>query len=1150
MIGRRRTIRAWQDRGEGVPPSNRGQDARDTQGQDARATMQGPVAGLVAKGRRIMIANRLTIGALICMAAALGMWLPLCLLDNALHLPPGLRLALSLGALMSLAWLLWTNVVQPGLRPQSLAHAALTLERLFEVPENLLINALCFEGRHFHAAEKPFARETVKAALAQMPAADLGELWERRRIARWAIPIAIILLLWSIYALAFGRQAANALARYLSPLSDTPPAGSLILEVRPDHDVTLSEGDDLNVVVRIGGRVETLRSYPQIIWRDDGTPIDPEQRAGEKTTMRAAGGESQGFNHTFVKVNRSFEFRVFAGDTYSSNIKVTVNRIPRIAESHFRVTPPPYTGLDAIDSMGPPEPLSGLPDSPALVTIRLDKKADRLRWKTADETVEFEQVDELWQAKTRLRKPGTYEIDVRVSEASKDVTIASGSIFLRQDAPPQIEFDTESNRLLVDPGQRLQLPIRASDDFGIRQLEVTLRQSQADSNSVSLQKWTYEGPPGKKGPLTEALLLTIDSARFQPGNSYTLEASARDFCPQGNTGRSQPLTIQVKGLNELTVSADAPAAGAFDALDKAIQAQQTALGATRNLVANLDDVIVSTRKPSENAEALGRHREELSKKQSRVGECMTEAWNASTEPRPSFVQKLVALRDGEHKQAMDKIKALAPAGKDPDKADTERSLKSAERLQAYILDQLIALKGAFARENETKTEKAAEEVLGKPEDLGLDLKDELTAFKNELKSFVEEQKRIMHDRQMITDLPPEDLSDEQKDRLEALALDQSKLAEILSSAVNDFTNLDLQDFGDNAMVEKSKSVFEQAKELDKTGEQAAEMRQARQDAYRLETEAVEMAEKLMINCEATMGFYDDIQFVAEVPEDEQLVAPLADLPSELEDLVGDLVTSEQEMRPEVEDIGSYLNSLDHTAGPIADGTISSTSAKGKTGDQRPEDNIIQGRSGAGRSGMADGQLVESVAKALPDNEYGLRERVSKTPLESGQVKDEDTKAQTGGTGLGKTTDGTTMFGVGGRLPAKVLDMMQNTTARQLEIRRSAQDIVPKLKSQNLPTAELEQSVTAMKAVEEALSKRDGVGIRSAYASAVDSLSRSRSAIGKHVVVQRTQDAALARRLEEMQSQGSAHPFKGYEQIISAYFEALARQDAGSGKDAP
>ena len=1021
-----------------------------------------------------MIANRLAIGALTCSAVGLAMWLVLCLLDNAFHLPPGLRLAFSLGAAASIAWMLWWNIVLPILRPQSLAQAALTLEDLFEVPENLLINALCFEGRQFHAAEKPFARQTVRAALARMPAADLGGLWDTRRIVRWAIPIVIILLLWSLYAVAFGRQAANALKRYLLPLSDTPPAASLVLEITPDHDVAISEGDDLNVTVRVGGRVETLRSFPQIVWRNDGAPVDPQQRSGEKATMRAAGGESREFTHAFAKVNRSFAFRIFAQDTYSPNIAVTVHRIPRIAESHFRVTPPPYAGLDLVESLGPPEPLSGLPDSQVLVTVRLDRKAQQLRWRAAEETIEFEETEGLWQARTRLQKPAVYSIDVRAPESPNDVTIASGPILLRPDAPPQVEFMTESNRLLVDPGQRLQLPLQASDDMGLRELAVTLGSSQTDGNAVALQEWTYEGPPGRRGALTETMLLTLDGQRFEPGNTYTLEASCRDFSPQGNVGRSQPLVLQVRGLEALALSADSPAAGAFEALDKAIAAQQTALGATRNLLANLEEVIVPTREAPQNAEALARHREELAKKQGRVGDGLTEAWEVSTEPRPEFVRKLVALRDGEHKQTMEKIAAIR------DVADAERSLESVERLQAYLLDRLIALKGVVAREDQTRMQKAAEEALGEPQDLGPDPDEALEAFTNELKSFVAEQKRIVHDRQMIADLPPEDFSDEHQARLEELALDQSKLAEILSDAVNDFTNLDLQDFGDNAMVEKSKSVFEKAEQLDKTASEAAEMRQARQDAYRLETQAVEMAEELMINCEATMGFRDDIQFIAEIPEDEQLVAPLADLPSELEDLVGDLITSEQEMRPEVEDIGSYLNSLDHTAGPIADGTISSTSAKGKTGDQRPEDNVIQGRSGAGRTGMADGQLVESVAKALPGNEYGLRERTSNTPLESGEVRDEDTKAQTGGTGLGKTTDGTTMFGVGGKLPPKVLDMMRETRDRQLEIRRAAQEIAPKLESHNLPTAELEEAITAMRAVEDALGKGDGLGIRTAY----------------------------------------------------------------------
>ncbi len=1104
----------------------------------------GRVEGLVAKGRRIMIANRLTVGVLFCAAVGSSLWLVLCLLDNAFHLPSGLRLAFSLGAAACMVWLLWQNVLQPVLRPHSLAQAALVLEDRFAIPENLLINAFCFEARRFHADEKPFACQTVKTALSQMPEANLGELWDTRKIVRWAIPIIIILLLWGLYAVAFGRQAANALKRYLLPLSDTPPAAALILEVTPDHNIVLSEGDDLNVTVRVGGRLEVLQSYPQIVWRDDGMRIDPDQRAGEKATMRSAGAESSEFSHRFEKVSRSFAFRIFAGDTYSSNIRVTVNRLPQITESHFRVSPPAYTGRDPVDGMGPPEPLSGLPDSEAVVTVRLDRKAERLRWRTANETIEFKEVDGIWQAQTRIEKPGVYSIDVRTSEAPNDVTISSGAILLRQDAPPQVEFQTESNRLLVDPGQRLQVPVRASDDYGIRDIQITLGQSETNTGFTTLREWTYEGPPGRQGTVTETLLLTIDSEHFQPGNSYVLEASARDFCPQDNVGRSRPLTLQVRALKELTISADAPETAAFNALDKAIQAQQTALGATRNLLANLDDVIVPTRQPTENAQALARHRDELGKRQQHVGECMTEAWNNSTEPRPDFVVDLIDLRDNEHKQVVEKIAALDIEEQGRDARDTaQRSLDSVERMQAYVLDRLMALKGTFARQQQAETEKAAEEMLGGLEDLGPDPDEVVETFQNEVEAFINEQTRIMHDRQMVADLPPEDFSDEQEARLEALALDQSKLAEILSDAVNDFTNLDLQDFGDNTMVENSKSIFEEAKELDKTASEAADMRQVRQDAYRLETEAVEMAEEILINCEATMGFRDDIQFIAEIPEDEQLVAPLADLPSELEDLVGDLITSQEEMRPEVEDIGSYLNSLDHTAGPISDGTISSMSAKGKTGDQRPEDNIIQGRSGAGRSGMSDGQLVENVAKALPDNEYGLRERMSNTPLESGEVRDEDTKAQTGGTGLGKTTDGTTMFGVGGQLPPKVLDMMRATKDKQLEIRRSAREIAPRLESHNLPTVELEEAIAAMQKVEDALGQRDGVGIRTAYAQAMDSLTRSRSAVGRHVVLQGTADAALARRLEAMRSQGGSQSFKGYEQIISAYFEALAQQDA-------
>ncbi len=1111
-----------------------------------------PVRETVARGRRIMMANRLVLGGLVWGTVCLGVWLVLCFMDNLLHLPPGLRLAMVLGWVGLMIFELWKNILSPILQLEGLEVTALYLEREHSVPENMLINALCFESREFTSDEKPFAQRTIGTAISLMSTADLKKLWDKARIRKWLIAFLIIMLFWMIYGISQSHYVVNAFARFIRPLSDVPPAGSVVLKVTPDSDVTIAEADDLLVSVEVKGRGgdSTLRSYPEIAWMDGADYISTEKDKGKRATMQTVSRREGVFNYTFAAVDRPFAFRVFAADTYSSSIKVMVNTVPRIKESQFHISSPEYTGIGKISTLGPPEAVSGLAGSQVVVDVKLDKQAERLWWKAQDKTIEFKNVDRVWRAETKLQRAGSYQLEVKGPGSDRRIAIASGSILLQQDSVPEIEFVDTDRSLTVNPGERLKFDIQASDDFGIGRIYVTLGQIQANSPAKTIENWEYEGPPGRKERVAETLRLSIDAGVFKPGSAYVLQAFCQDFSPMEHLGQSQPVTIQVKSLDELTISADDPRGSAFEALDKAIEAQQAALGVTENVLTNLDDVINASRKEAENIKSLQRHQGEMNQKQKLVGDYMTEAWDVSSPPRPRFVDKLAELRDGEHARVMEKIETIGAtepktkAIKAANKSAVSHSLQSVEKQQAFLLEQLIALKGVIAKESQAEAEKAAAEILGESiESLDAGVEESLKEMTKELDEFIEKQKQIMQDRQMIIDKPPEDFSTEEEDRLEELAMDQSKLAEILSDVVNDFTNLDLLDFGDDAMVESMKSLYEDADELAKQAREAADMRQARVDAHRLETEEVEMAEELMINCEATLGFYDNIQFIAEIPEDEQLFAPLAELPSELEDLVADLITTEEEMRPEVEDIGSYLNSLDHTAGPVSDGTISSTSAKGKTGDQKPEDNIIQGRSGAGRSGMSDGQLVEPVAKALSDNEYGLRERVSNTPLESGQVKDEDTKAQTGGTGLGKDSDQATIFGVGGKLPPKVLDMMKATEEKQQKIRQSAQELVPKLESHNLPTMGLEKSIQAMKGVEESIKNRSGVGIRGAFDEVVDSLKKSHYALGRQIALQYTREKATDRKLDDMLSREQQYHFRGYEHMISAYFEALAQ-----GKD--
>lgn len=1095
--------------------------------------------------RKLMLTSQLLRGLVIWLVITLGLWLVLFTVDNLLHLPEGLRLALSVGGVALMAFEMWQLLLLPIIRRQQLEAVTLFLENRFSIPENMLINALCFETTPRSPKEEPFAAETIRTGSEMMSKADVNELWQFKKLSRWSTVLLILLIIWSIYGISHGHQLANALLRYIKPLGDVPPTSSIVLHVTPSGDVSMAEGDDLEIQVEVKGLEGdgSLPRYPELVWGRGLDYVGNEKGDNTSTTMQLSSGARNSYNYTFKSVDDSFAFRVFAADTYSESVKVTVNRLPRIKESEFHITAPSYVGAGRMSTLGPPEALAGPVGSDVQVDVKLDKSAEQLWYKGAGDWVPFANRDGLWTAGTKLEPADSYKIEVKAPGFDQRIRIAEGPILAQQDRPPEVEFVTSELTQRVSLGQRLRLDIQAYDDFGARRIYVKHKSARAGSAETTIENWNYEGPPGKTES-RETLLLSVDASLFKPGGSYILEAFCEDFSPAKNVGRSKSLMLQVKSLDEMTIAEGDPNSDSFAELDKAIQAQQTALGVTTNLVANLDEVIDANSSAAENSEAVNGHLSRMTQRQEKVGSHMTRAWEVSVEPKPQFVTKLIELRDNEHARILEKMQQAQSGTLET--ASVDRNLKSIEKQQTYLLDRLMALKGIVAKKSEIEAQKAVAELLGeKDEPLTPSPEETLENTVKELEGFIEKQKDITEKRQMVLDKPPEDFSEAEQELLEDLAMDQSKLAEVLGNVVNDLSNMNLLDFGDNQMVDEMTSIYEKAEELAEKAAEAAEMQQARQDAYRLETEAVEMAEELMINCEATLGASDSIQFVAEIPEDEQLAAPLAELPSELEDLVGDVITSEEEMRPEVEDIGSYLNSLDHTAGPVADGTISSTSAKGKTGDQRPEDNVLEGRSGAGRSGMSDGQLVESVAKDLNDNEYGLRERVSNTPLEDGQVEDRDQGARTGGTGLGKTADSTTEFGVGGKLPPRVLEMMQETLQTQRNIRQASEDLVLKLKRHNLSVTELETSIRSMQNLEDSLKRGDGIAINRAYTETVNSLRKSRSAVGGQIAVQYTNDKTVAERFDNMQSRKRTLNFKGYNHMVGAYFEALA-QNGGRG----
>ncbi len=1108
------------------------------------------VSFLINRYRRIIYSARLLRSTLLWLVLSVLLLLVIFQADNYFQLPGSWRLVLLLAYLTVVIWGLIKTVLLPFMWKKNLDAVALELESYCGLDDNLLINSLQFENRNtingplrLRQLEKPFADTAVSTAIAYARDINSGGLRNYKAIFWTVTALFAVGALWGGYCYSSPRYAVNALSRFFSPLSDIPPAGKAIVSVMPSDSISVVQGDDLEIQIMVTSMVDgyQLTKYPDIVSKENCEFIKTDSAMSSDpsfSTVPVSAMTDDLFTYTyrFRNIQNDFAFRVFAADTCSRSVAVKVDRMPRVVKVSFDVVMPEYTGRGVENRQLSEKNNALLTGSKVELHFKLDRPVAKLSFELGEMLVECDGSDKEWKGNFVFGQSSVVKVYGDYLPVDRQVKLGEYTLVTASDNSPSVEFGVDTLNMLCDPGSRLNIPVRIFDDYGVRLFGVTMEKSGSMQAAEVLKSVIYPGPPGNLAN-DENILLSLDSGRFMPGDSYILRASCEDFCPDSKAGEARPLVITVRGLDEILLSSESEFSAAFELLDKAIVAQKAAISAGRNISANIEDIITEDWDMSR--KNLEGQRDGLLAGQQQVGVDLAAAYDASPEPKPDFAHEIDQLNSGLQQRVLSKIVVLA-AQRNPDRDISVLSLQAIAELQQFMLDRLIAIRTGIARADEKSLIVAQGENTEADETITETLDDAVADLKVELDNFVTSQQQIMNKRDMLSGTPAEDLAFDQIDDLDGLAIDQSRLAELLNSVVNDFTNLDLQDFADPAMVENLSSIYQQADELADAVRQAAEDRLSRIDAYRLETETVELAEEILINCEAVLDFYDSIQFIAEIPEDQQIFAPLAELPDELVDLVGDLVTTEAEMAEDVEDIGSYLNSLDHTAGPVSDGTISSTSAKGVTGDQKPEDNIIQGRSGAGRSGMSEGQMVEAYAKDLQDNEYGLRERISNSPFESGRVEDDDVGAQTGGSGLGKLTDGATHFGLGGNVPPALLRQMAAVAKTQQSVLLQARQLLPKLDRYNLSTVELEAAIDYMEQVDKtAKGEKTGIGLKRAYNSSLDSLKKSHFTVGDMVKTRYIQSVAGNERMR-LDGRQEQVQYEGYDDMIKAYFKALAQ----------
>ncbi len=423
------------------------------------------------------------------------------------------------------------------------------------------------------------------------------------------------------------------------------------------------------------------------------------------------------------------------------------------------------------------------------------------------------------------------------------------------------------------------------------------------------------------------------------------------------------------------------------------------------------------------------------------------------EPEDKIVQKtLLVLAENPAKDAIDLTQAVQTEKVEAQKTKLNKDLQAKQRRIIDVLESLMS-KLMTANAPTTQPGKKGNEPLDNE-------REKYKELAEELKKFMAEEKRILDQTATLAKKPVDNFDNADKKLLEELKMAQEKLDAFMQEKISDFSKLAEQDMANASLLKEMLEVYSEV-----TMAKDALKKKATEIAVPVEEMGLELAKSIESNLEKwLMDKPDREKWNQEDPIGKQDI-PMAELPKELEDMVGELMEQQEDLFDEMEDTAAnWADSMDKGAGwDAADGPIANMSAKGVTGNQLPNNNEMNGRSGEGRSGKSSGEFVEETASGKGGRNTPTR--LDPTPFQQGQVKDDSKDPVGGATGGGKMS-GQGGAGLEGPVPPKDLrEKMERLSTKQAELRNKAERLQLDQKAGRYDSFKLLEAVALMRRVE-------------------------------------------------------------------------------------
>jgi hypothetical protein len=906
----------------------------------------------------------------------------------------------------------------------------------------------------------------------------------------------------------------------LLPLADIEPwtATRILNDSIDPQDGKVREGTPVTISARVEGEIPSHATMhhrrPGGVW--------------QSSTMRADDNNTDKFRFTIPQMSESFEYYLTAGDARSRSFNLEVVRPPQVKNLGIAYTPPPYTEQKKQVLSGTEGNISGLAGTRVDFELEATNPLAWARLLTrTGQTFELAPREDgktwgvsfrLWEPNAKmvaglsgkeLNGPTSYQIKMQDTGGENNNDPLWRNIVLTPDQVPIVNVQAPE-RLGVQPDAVLpEFVIESRDDHGLASVRLLYRVNDGEPKILA------EFDHSKGAPrlhTTDRFRWELRSAGLKVGQrvEYWAEALDRNNITGPGKGESRRLVLEVIDVVKAAETFDVKVLDYADELRAIIKIQKDTRIKTEQagkfdpLVGQQTQVRVRSRKLARDMEHDG-------------------------VPLATMVQALDELVAG----PMAKAIKLLESGRDAQGADLaadfrKQTLPVQDRIIAVLEELLLRLeRNEAARKELRKIEKKDKKEHEKLVNL-------LSQLIKDLGDLLKDQTELGSKFERLPKRDPDAMKDEMNKALKDLEELKKRAEKWAKGSVNELTKMPTGFVDDFKLRKDLNRIYE---EIEKA---AGPRPKSEKIEVSLEDLGAGLATKMKEDLEMWLADSPDaVKWVLEEPLNKKpMKIPEMPLPKALEDLVGDLLQKADEFDKEADDVTSaWGDNLDQAGWGVSDGPISSFSAKGKTGNDLPNTNEAQGRSGDGRRGKSSGQMVGDTSRALKGRQTPAR--VGNEKYEPGQLKQENQDDPAGATGGGKKA-GAGRKGLQGGSPPDMVKDLGRLSAKQAGLRENYKQVAQKLDTAKVNSRRLTESFELMKAAEKDLADRKYDDASRKRKMGLEKLRGAFTDLDRSTVdrINRARNLSPEERKELLQSAADGYP-PGYEALLKSYYKALS-----------